>query len=70
MLIKMSNIIWSGPLDLMDCDDFEHGEPLPLPGVTKGDFSSRKARPQINVHSVQFCPTGRILSLVLYLLKY
>lgn len=57
--LRSDNMTDQGPLDLMDCDDFEHGEPLPLPGVTKGDFSSRKARPQINVHSVQFCPTGQ-----------
>ena len=46
-------------MDLMDTDVYQHGEELPLPGVTKGDFSKRRVSPQIDVHSVQFCPTGR-----------
>lgn len=47
-----------GPLDLMETEEHEHGSEIPLPGVSKGDFSKRRVAPQINVHSVQFCPTG------------
>ena len=47
-----------GAVDLMDTGGFQHGEEVPLPGVTKGDFSKRRVAPKINVHDVQFCPTG------------
>lgn len=59
-MYRMYNVHLSqGALDLMDTAEHRHGEELPLPGVTKGDFSRRRVSPQIDVHDVQFCPTGK-----------
>ncbi|KAL5256599.1 hypothetical protein ACHWQZ_G011746 [Mnemiopsis leidyi] len=57
--LRSDNMTDQGPLDLMETEEHEHGSEIPLPGVSKGDFSKRRVAPQINVHSVQFCPTGQ-----------
>ena len=56
--LRSDNMTDQGAVDLMDTGGFQHGEEVPLPGVTKGDFSKRRVAPKINVHDVQFCPTG------------
>ncbi|KAK3722040.1 hypothetical protein QZH41_020155 [Actinostola sp. cb2023] len=51
----------AGPLDLIDDEDSDQ-EDISLPGVLKGDMSSRKTKPEIRVKCVQFSPTGRAWS--------
>ena len=49
-------------MDLLDDDsasDVEDRGDSSLPGVKKGDLSSRKTRPEIRTKDVQFSPTGR-----------
>ncbi|XP_060007036.1 periodic tryptophan protein 2 homolog isoform X2 [Lagenorhynchus albirostris] len=49
-----------GNLALIDQDAMEEGGVLiPLPGVKKGDMSSRHFKPEIRVTSLRFSPTGR-----------
>ncbi|XP_036099773.1 periodic tryptophan protein 2 homolog isoform X3 [Molossus molossus] len=49
-----------GNLALIDQDaGEENGVAIPLPGVRKGDMSSRHFKPEIRVTSLRFCPTGR-----------
>nr|XP_031316555.1 periodic tryptophan protein 2 homolog isoform X1 [Camelus dromedarius] len=49
-----------GNLALIDQDAAEEGGvAIPLPGVKKGDMSSRHFKPEIRVTSLRFSPTGR-----------
>ncbi|XP_017744254.1 PREDICTED: periodic tryptophan protein 2 homolog isoform X2 [Rhinopithecus bieti] len=49
-----------GNLALIDQDaGQEDGVAIPLPGVRKGDMSSRHFKPEIRVTSLRFAPTGR-----------
>jgi len=48
----------AGPVDMIDADDSEE-EDIALPGVMKGDMSSRKTKPEIRVKCVKFSPTGK-----------
>ncbi|GAB1295284.1 Periodic tryptophan protein 2 homolog [Apodemus speciosus] len=49
-----------GNLALIDQDaGEENGVAVPLPGVRKGDMSSRHFKPEIRVTSLRFSPTGR-----------
>nr|XP_051685245.1 periodic tryptophan protein 2 homolog [Oryctolagus cuniculus] len=49
-----------GNLALIDQDTGEEdGVAVPLPGVKKGDMSSRHFKPEIRVTSLRFSPTGR-----------
>ncbi|XP_023594878.1 periodic tryptophan protein 2 homolog [Trichechus manatus latirostris] len=49
-----------GNLALIDQDAGEEdGVVIPLPGVRKGDMSSRHFKPEIRVTSLRFSPTGR-----------
>ncbi|XP_008565933.1 PREDICTED: periodic tryptophan protein 2 homolog [Galeopterus variegatus] len=49
-----------GNLALIDQDAGEdNGVTIPLPGVKKGDMSSRHFKPEIRVTSLRFSPTGR-----------
>ncbi|KAI5941449.1 periodic tryptophan protein 2 homolog [Manis javanica] len=48
-----------GNLALIDQDAGEDGVVIPLPGVKKGDMSSRHFKPEIRVTSLRFSPTGR-----------
>ncbi|XP_058920761.1 periodic tryptophan protein 2 homolog isoform X1 [Kogia breviceps] len=49
-----------GNLALIDQDAAEEGGvTIPLPGVKKGDMSSRHFKPEIRVTSLRFSPTGR-----------
>ena len=52
----------AGPLELLSGDEEEDsdsgGRNIKLPGVIKGDMSSRRTRPEIRVKCVQFSPTG------------
>ena len=48
-----------GNLALIDQDaGEENGVAVPLPGVRKGDMSSRHFKPEIRVTSLRFSPTG------------
>lgn len=52
----------AGPAANLDVDsdsDVEDRLDSDLPGVTRGDFSTRKTRPAIRTKCVQFAPTGR-----------
>lgn len=50
-----------GSLALIDMgqDEDDNGKNIRLPGVRKGDHSSRHFKPEILVTSVRFSPTGR-----------
>lgn len=51
-----------GNLDLIEIDPEnpkDSSKKLSLPGVVKGDFSSRSFKPEIQVHCVRFSPTNR-----------
>ncbi|KAK2188503.1 hypothetical protein NP493_130g01036 [Ridgeia piscesae] len=49
-----------GSLALVDEGDGEDGgRSISLPGVKKGDYSSRHWKPEVRVSSVRFSPTGR-----------
>ncbi len=43
------------------------GKSLSLPGVTKGDLSSRHWKPEVRVSGLQFSPTGKLAGHVLLL---
>jgi periodic tryptophan protein 2 len=49
-----------GSLALIDMgqDEDENGKTIRLPGVRKGDHSSRHFKPEILVTCVRFSPTG------------
>ena len=63
--LRSDNMTDQGPLDLMETGEHEHGSEIALPGVSRGDFSKRRVAPQINVQSVQFCPTGESAFIIL-----
>ena len=51
-----------GNLDLVEHDpenQKDSGNKISLPGVVKGDHSSRSFKPEIQVHCVRFSPTSR-----------
>ncbi|KAI0226931.1 Periodic tryptophan-like protein 2 [Lamellibrachia satsuma] len=49
-----------GSLSLVDEGEGEEGgRSISLPGVKKGDYSSRHWKPEVRVSSVRFSPTGR-----------
>jgi len=54
----------AGPIDLMDLDnrsDDEDGDKsqIALPGVKKGDMSSRRVQPEVQTKALRFSPAGR-----------
>lgn len=60
--LHSGNMTEAGPLDLIDVDkgsDDEDTENISLPGVKKGDMSSRRVQPEIHTKSLRFSPTGR-----------
>ena len=48
----------AGPEDLIEVSSESESEDIKLPGVIKGEHSSRKTRPEIETRGVQFSPTG------------
>lgn len=56
--LNSRNMSEAGPLDLIDDEDSDR-EDIALPGVLKGDMSSRKVAPEIQTKCVKFAPTGR-----------
>ena len=56
-----------GCLNLIDMgqDEDENGKNIRLPGVRKGDHSSRHFKPEILVTCVRFSPTGKIWKIIL-----
>jgi periodic tryptophan protein 2 len=49
----------AGPLELISEDEeSDEDRRIKLPGVAKGDLSTRRTRPVIAVHSIQFSPSG------------
>lgn len=58
--LHSSNMTEAGPKDLIDDNDDENDDQsISLPGVLKGDMSSRKTLPEVRVNSLQFSPTGQ-----------
>ena len=52
-----------GSLSLVDQGEGDkNGQNISLPGVKKGDMSSRHWKPEVRIVSVQFSPTGSLLS--------
>ena len=49
---------WGSLALVEDADDINKTS-INLPGVIKGDFSSRNFKPEIQVNCVQFSPTSR-----------
>ena len=50
-----------GSLSLVDEGEGEEGgRSISLPGVKKGDYSSRHWKPEVRVSSVRFSPTGQL----------
>lgn len=58
----------AGPLDMIDDEDSDQ-EDISLPGVLKGDMSSRKTKPEIRVKCVRFSPTGKLNNYIVGKLK-
>ncbi|XP_032218191.2 periodic tryptophan protein 2 homolog isoform X3 [Nematostella vectensis] len=56
--LRSDQMTEAGPVDMIDDRDSDE-EDISLPGVLKGDMSSRRTRPEIRVKCVQFSPTGR-----------
>lgn len=53
-----------GSLSLVDQGEGDrNGQSISLPGVKKGDMSSRHWKPEVRVVSIQFSPTGDVHSL-------
>lgn len=53
-----------GSLSLVDQGEGDrNGQSISLPGVKKGDMSSRHWKPEVRVVSIQFSPTGDVQSL-------
>ena len=49
-----------GSLSLVDeAEGEDGGQSVSLPGVRKGDFSSRHWKPEVRVSCVRFSPTGQ-----------
>lgn len=49
-----------GSLALVDQGEMDkNGQNISLPGVKKGDLSSRHWKPEVRVVSIQFSPTGK-----------
>ena len=61
-----------GSLALIDMgqDEDENGKNIRLPGVRKGDHSSRHFKPEILVTCVRFSPTGKNIKQIIYYLTY
>lgn len=57
-LDKRKMTAW-GSLALVDTGQSDEGTAIALPGVKRGDHSSRFWRPEVRVFSLQFSPTGR-----------
>lgn len=62
--INRRNITEFGNMQLIDTSDEEDDEPnnkmaIKLPGTKNFDLGERRARPEINVYEVSYCPTGR-----------
>lgn len=49
-----------GSLALVDSGQGDDGQAIALPGVKKGDHSSRFWKPEVRVYSLQFSPTGKM----------
>lgn len=62
-MLNSRNMTEAGPRDLLDesgeLSDLEDRIDRSLPGVTKGDQSIRKTRPEARTKGVRFAPTGR-----------
>lgn len=61
-LNNKKNMTDAGPLDMMDLDrdsDDEDRETFSLPGVKKGDMSSRRVQPEVQTKGLRFSPAGR-----------
>ena len=61
-MLNSKDMTEAGPLALIDDDsdsDSEDRRDSYLPGVARGDHSSRKAMPEVRTKAVQFSPTGR-----------
>lgn len=52
------NMTEAGPIGLID-DKSDNDLTPTLPGVLKGDMSSRRFQPEVRVNSLQFSPTGQ-----------
>ncbi|XP_011404778.1 PREDICTED: periodic tryptophan protein 2 homolog [Amphimedon queenslandica] len=67
-VLSSRNMTEAGPLDMISDDDERDSDDdrrlIPLPGVRKGDYSSRKTHPEIRTKSLQFSPTGKAWSAV------
>uniref|UniRef100_A0A0B7A3F6 Small-subunit processome Utp12 domain-containing protein n=1 Tax=Arion vulgaris TaxID=1028688 RepID=A0A0B7A3F6_9EUPU len=57
-LDKRKMTVW-GSLSLVDTGEGEEGKAIALPGVKRGDHSSRFWRPEVRIYALQFSPTGR-----------
>ncbi|XP_041358721.1 periodic tryptophan protein 2 homolog [Gigantopelta aegis] len=58
LLDKRKMTEW-GNLSLVDQGEGDDGKTISLPGVRKGDMSSRHWKPEVRITTVQFSPTGR-----------
>lgn len=58
--LHSGNMTEGGPLDQIDDHDNDDEESICLPGVLKGDMSSRRTLPEVRVSCLQFSPTGRL----------
>lgn len=56
--LHSGNMTEAGPIGLID-DKSDIDLTPTLPGVLKGDMSSRRLQPEIRVNSLQFSPTGQ-----------
>lgn len=60
-----------GSLSLVDQGEGDrNGHSISLPGVKKGDMSSRHWKPEVRVVSIQFSPTGNGQSLHVEMFLY
>lgn len=61
--LNSRNMTEGGALDLMDLENPSDGDEenmnIRLPGVQKGDMSSRRVQPEIQTKCLKFSPTGR-----------
>ncbi|KAI8761618.1 periodic tryptophan protein 2 [Biomphalaria glabrata] len=55
-----------GSLALVDTGQSDGDKAIALPGVKKGDHSSRYWKPEVRVYSLHFSPTGNFLSCLFY----
>lgn len=49
-----------GSMSLVDTGQGDDGTAIALPGVKKGDHSSRFWKPEVKIYSLHFSPTGKI----------